>query len=313
MTRHLLSRLSSLVPIWLLITFFAFLLATAAPGDPALAVLNQRGVDPITAADLRQVRAELHLDDPFAVRYVRWLGEVVRGDLGTSFKGGRVLPLLASRFGASLQLAVPAFVLALAIGLGAGFAAAAHRDGVVDHLARLVTLVLASVPSFWLGYLLIIVLSVKLQLLPVAGRDDWRHVVMPATTLALGSAASLGRLVRASVLDELGEQYMRTARAKGLSDRDALMRHAARPSLVPVVTVAGLRLGRLLAGAAIVETVFSWPGIGRLLVESINDQDYPVIQGIVLFTGTVFVLTNLVADLICARIDPRIRLGGGGG
>lgn len=308
MTRYLLSRIASLVPIWLLITFFAFLVASLAPGDPALAVLRQRGVDPITPADISRARSELHLDDPLAVRYVRWVAAAAHGDLGTSFKGGRVLPTLVSKFRASLELAVPAFLLALLIGLPMGLVSAAFRGSLADHASRLITLVMASVPSFWLGYLLIIVLSVKLHLLPVAGRGDWRYVVMPALTLALGSAASIGRLIRSSLLDEIGEDYMRTARAKGLSARRALVVHALKKSLVPVATVSGLRFGRLLAGAAVVETVFTWPGIGRFLVESINDRDFPAIQGTVLFTGTVFVLVNLVADLVSARLDPRIRL-----
>lgn len=312
MTRYLVSRLTALVPIWILISFFAFLIASLAPGDPALTVLRQQGVDPITPADLSRTRAEFHLDDPFVLRYVRWVAGVTRGDLGTSFKGDAVLPTLVSRFEASLELAIPAFLLALVIGLPLGLVAATYRGSLADHASRMTTLVLASVPSFWLGYLLIIVLSVKLHLLPVAGRGDWRYTVMPALTLALGSAASLGRLTRSSLLDELGEDYMRTARAKGLSDRRALVTHAVRKALVPVATVSGLRFGRLLAGAAIVETVFTWPGIGRYMVESINDRDYPSIQGIVLFTGTVFVVVNLVADVVCARLDPRIRLAGGG-
>jgi peptide/nickel transport system permease protein len=230
--------------------------------------------------------------------------------LGTSFKGFPVRRVLLTRFWASLELAVPAFFLSLAIAFPLGVVSAVRRGSVLDHVARVVSLTAASVPSFWLGYLLIIVLSFKLHWLPVAGQGSWRNLVMPVLTLGLGAGASLGRLVRSSLLDNLGEDYLRSARAKGLSERAVLMAHALPNSLLAVVTVSGLRFARLLAGAAIVETVFSWPGIGRLMVESINDRDYPTIQGIVLLTGTVFVLVNLLADLAVTWLDPRIRLSG---
>ena len=313
MTRYLARRVGALVPVWLTISFVAFVVASLAPGDPALMALRQRGPDPPTAQEVAQLRQELHLDDPLLVRYGRWVVAAARGDLGISFKGFLVLPTILDRFGASLQLAVPAFLLALAIALPLGVVSAARRGSPVDHGLRVASLIGASLPSFWLGYLLIIVLSVKLHLLPVAGRGTWRNVVMPALTLALGSGASLGRLARSSLLDTLGEDYVRTAWAKGLGERAVLVRHALRNSLLAVVTVSGLRFARLLAGAAIVETVFTWPGIGRLMVESINDRDYPTIQGIVLFAGTVFVVVNLVTDLAVARLDPRVRLGQAGG
>jgi ABC-type dipeptide/oligopeptide/nickel transport system permease component len=312
-TRYLARRVGALVPVWLTISFVAFVVASLAPGDPALMALRQRGPDPPTAQEVAQLRQELHLDDPLLVRYGRWVVAAARGDLGISFKGFLVLPTILDRFGASLQLAVPAFLLALAIALPLGVVSAARRGSPVDHGLRVASLIGASLPSFWLGYLLIIVLSVKLHLLPVAGRGTWRNVVMPALTLALGSGASLGRLARSSLLDTLGEDYVRTAWAKGLGERAVLVRHALRNSLLAVVTVSGLRFARLLAGAAIVETVFTWPGIGRLMVESINDRDYPTIQGIVLFAGTVFVVVNLVTDLAVARLDPRVRLGQAGG
>lgn len=308
MGRYLAGRLAALVPTWMVISFVAFLVASSAPGDPALIVLRQRGPDPPTAVEVAELRRELRLDGPFLVRYGRWVTAAVQGDLGTSFKGFPVRHVLLERFQATLQLAVPAFILALVIAFPLGAVSAVRRGSVLDHGARLVSLTAASLPSFWFGYLLIIVLSVKLHLLPVAGQGSWRHMVMPVATLAIGSAASLSRLVRSSLLENMEADYLRTARAKGLSERAVLVSHALSNSLLAVVTVSGLRFARLLTGAAIVETVFSWPGIGRLMVESVNDRDYPTIQGIVLFSGTVFVLVNLLVDVAVTRLDPRIRL-----
>jgi peptide/nickel transport system permease protein len=188
---------------------------------------------------------------------------------------------------------------------------AVWRNSVVDHVARVGSLVGASMPSFWLGYMLVLLFAVRYEVFPVAGRGGWQHLALPAATLALGAGASLARLTRASLLDTLGEEYVRTARAKGLHERTVVVVHALRNSLIPVVTVAGLRFGHLLAGAVIVETVFAWPGLGKFVVDSIYDRDYPVIQGFVVFTGTVFVVVNLLVDLLYVRIDPRVRIRGG--
>jgi peptide/nickel transport system permease protein len=311
MTRYLLRRLAYVVPIWLLISFFAFVLATLAPGDPAEALLRRLSDQPPSAADVARVRHELGLDDPFLLRYVRWVGNAVEGDLGRSYRtGGPVLDELGARFVVTVELAVPALLLALALGLPLGVVCAVRHNSLVDHGARVGALVASSMPSFWLGYVLIIVFAVQLRLVPVAGRGGWRHLLLPALTLALGSGASLARLTRASLLESLGEDYVRTGRAKGLRERAVVVHHALRNSLIPVTTVAGLRFGHLLAGAVIVETVFAWPGIGKFVVDSIYDRDYPVIQGFVLFTGTVFLAVNLLVDLLYARLDPKVRLAG---
>ena len=196
----------------------------------------------------------------------------------------------------------------VAVPLGA--LSAVFRGSLIDSAARVVTLLGGSTPSFVLGYLLIIFFSVKLNLLPVAGTGSWEHLILPTVTLAAGSTAALTRLSRSSLLDALGDDYVRTARSKGVGERAVVMTHAMRNALLPLVTVTGIRFGRLLAGAAIVETVFAWPGLGRYVVESINDRDHPAIQGVVIFTGTIFVLVNLVADLACARLDPRIQMAG---
>jgi len=303
-----LRRLASLAPIWLLITFMAFLVAVLAPGDPARVILERQGGERPTEAEVTQLRHHLHLDEPVPQQYARWLGRAVRGDLGNSYRGDPVLSTIAMRFGSSLRLALPALLLAIAVAVPLGAVSAVLRGSLVDGLARAATLAGGSTPSFVLGYLLIIFLSVKLHLLPVAGTGSWRHAVLPTVTLAVGSTAALTRLSRSSLLDALGDDYVRTARAKGVPERAVVMAHAMRNSLLPLVTLTGIRFGRLLAGAAIVETVFSWPGLGRYMVESINDRDYPAIQGVVIFTGTIFVLVNLVTDLLCARLDPRIHM-----
>jgi len=310
-TVFLLRRLATLVPLLALVSFAAFLLTALSPGDPAMVVARQRSLDEPSASDLARIRQELNLDDPVPVRYLRWVGRAARGDLGTSFSGAPILPTLVERFGFTLALAVPAFVASIAVAVPVGVVAAVRRGSAADHASRLAALLGASMPSFVLGYLLIIVLSVKLRLLPVAGRGTLGHMLMPVATLALGSGASLARLVRSSLLETLGDDYVRTARSKGASRSAVIVRHAMRNSMLPVVTVLGMRFGRLLAGAAIVETVFTWPGVGRYLVEAIYNHDYPVVQAFVLFTGAMLVMANLAVDLLHTRLDPRVRLGPG--
>lgn len=311
MASYVVRRVAYLVPIWLLISFFAFLLTSLAPGDPADVILRRGSDVAPSAEDIARVRAELRLDDPFPVRFGRWVVDAATGDLGRSYRTGEdVLPALAGRFVVTAELAVPALLLGFLFAVPVGVASAVWRNSAVDHVARVGSLVGASLPSFWLGYMLVLLFAVRYELLPVAGRGGWDHLVLPAATLALGAGASLARLTRASLLDTLGEDYVRTARAKGLRERTVVVVHALRNSLIPVVTVAGIRFGHLLAGAVIVETVFAWPGMGKYVIDSIYDRDYPVIQGFVLFTGTVFVLVNLLVDLLYVRIDPRVRIRG---
>jgi peptide/nickel transport system permease protein len=307
--RHLLL----LAPIWLGITLMAFALGRLAPGDPAR-LIAERQVDGLaTPAQIERVRAEYGLDDPLPLQYTRWVGNALRGDLGLSFKtGGPVLAELARRFPATLELAVYGMLVGIVLALPLGVQAAVRRGSSVDHASRLIALAGASLPSFWLGFILIIVFAVQLRLLPVAGRGTARHLVLPAVTLGFALAAPLTRLTRSSMLEVLGEDFVRTARAKGLHERAVIVRHALRNALIPVVTVAGMSFGHLLGGAVIVETVFAWPGVGKLVVDSIFDRDYPLIQGYVLFMGTVFVLINLMVDLLYVWLDPRVKLASGG-
>ena len=309
MTRYLVGRIVSLVPVWLGISFFAFALANLAPGDPAELILARRLEQAPTPAQVEAFRQELGLDDPFLVQYVRWVADTATGDLGTSFRtGDPVMAELLSRLPATLQIAVPAFMVSILVALPAGVISAARRNSFADHASRVGALVGDSLPSFVLAYLLIIVFSVYLGLLPVAGRGGWEHLVLPSVTLGLLTTARLMRLTRSSLLEVLEEDYVRTARAMGLRESTVIFRQALKNALIPVVTLAGVVFGGFVTGAIIIETVFGWPGIGQLLVGSIFDRDYPVIQGFVVFTGTVFVLINLLVDLLYARLDPRVRL-----
>lgn len=307
-------RLLALVPTWLGISLFAFALSTLSPGDPAELILGRELDRPPTPEQVEEFRTRTGLDQPFVVQYGRFVANAVQGDLGTSFRSDEpVLDELVDRFPATLEISIPAFVLAMALALLIGVLAAVRRNSLSDHLSRVGALLGDSVPSFVLAYLLIIVFSVSLGVLPVAGRGGLEHLVLPVLTLALATTASLMRLTRSSLLDVLGEDYVRTARAMGVPERTVIARYALKNALVAVVTVAGLLFAGFITGIVIVETVFAWPGVGRYVVDSIFDRDYAVIRGFVVFTGTVFVLINLAVDLLYVRLDPRVRLGAKGG
>lgn len=311
MIRYLLRRLVYLVPVWLGISFIAFSLANLTPGDPARLMLQRDLGRQPTEAEVTAARAELRLDDPFVVRYGRWLGQAATGDLGTSYRTGEpVLAALLGRFPFTFQIAALGLLGAVAVALPLGILAAVWRNSPLDHLSRLLALLGAAMPSYWVAYLLILVFAVRLQLLPVAGRGTWQHLVLPSVTLGLAASASLMRLTRSEMLEVLGQDFVRTGWAKGLGARAVIVGHALRNALLPVVTVAGMRFAGLLGGAVIVETIFAWPGIGKFVLDSIFDRDYPVIQGFVVFMGTVFLLINLLVDVGYAALDPRIRLAG---
>ncbi len=311
MLRYIARRLAYLIPVWLGISILAFALALLAPGDPVRQVLQAGGIDAPSAEQVIALRRELGLDQPGPVRYAIWLGGAVRGDLGRSYRTGEpVLQSLLDRFPRTAALALLAVSLGLIIAVPLGIVSAVFRDSPVDQLARLGALVGASVPSFWLAYLLILFFAVQLRLLPVAGASEPRHIVLPALTLAIGAAASLTRLTRSAMLEEMFQDYVRTARSKGLRERAVVVTHALRNALIAIVTITGIRLAALLGGAVIVETIFAWPGIGKYVVDSIFIRDYPTIQGFVLFTGTVVLLVNLAVDVSYVWLDPRVRLGG---
>ena len=309
MKRYLLVRILSLIPLLLGISVLAFLLSNLAPGDPATVIAYRLSDAPPNEEQIAAIRREYHLNDPLPVRYAHWIASAVRGDLGRSFRTKEpVLKELARHFPATLQIACAALVISLVIGLPLGVLAAVRRGSWLDHLARITALLGASLPSYWLGYLLILVFAVALGWLPVAGREGLSAMILPALTLGLGTtAAKLARLTRSDLLEVLSEDFIRTARAKGLSERAVIWRHALRGAMIPVVTVTGIEFGHLLGSAIIVETIFAWPGVGKLLADSIYDRDYPMIQGFVLVMGTVFAVLSLLADLLYLWLDPRIR------
>lgn len=311
MRDYLITRIISLLPLWLGISFLSFSLGSLAPGDPATVIAHRLSDIPPSIEQIETVRRRLHLDESLPRRYARWLGRAVGGDLGRSFRTDQpVVTELATRFPATLQLALTAFLLALAIALPLGILSAVKSGSTWDHLARLVALFGASLPNFWLAYLLILLFAVWLGWLPVAGQREAGSIILPALALALGAAAGLARLMRSSLLEILGEDFIRTARAKGLSERTVIFRHALKGALIPVVTVSGMVFGYLLGGAIIIEQIFAWNGIGKLLIDSIHDRDYPMIQGFVLFTGLVFTLVNLLIDLAYPWLDPQMRMDG---
>lgn len=314
MSRYLLRRLLHLFPVWVGISILAFGLMSIVPGDPAVIILQRQTGEPPSAEAVERLREELRLDAPLPVRYGRWLADAIRGDLGISYRTGEpVFGELVRRFPATAALAALAVVLAVVLAVPLGAVTAVRHDSPLDHLARAGTLVGASLPSFWLAYLLILLFALGLGLLPVAGAGSPAHLVLPAVTLAVGLGARLSRLARASLLEELEQEYVLGARARGLGTGAVVMRHCLPNAASPVLTVVVLGLGHLLAGAVVVETIFAWPGIGKLVIDAIHDRDYPVIQGFVLFTGTVFLLLNFLADLAYSRLDPRVRTGQTGG
>jgi peptide/nickel transport system permease protein len=302
-------RVAYLVPIWLGITLLAFVMAQFAPGDAASTVFAREHGRQGSKAEVQRTRHDLGLDDPAPQRYVRSVADAVQGDLGTSYISGRpVMTELLDRFPATLELALAGTLLAVGLGLPLGVLAALKRNTLVDHITRSGSLVAASMPSFWVAYLLIILFSIKLHWLPSFGSGGLDHLILPALALALGEAGLVARLARASMLEVLGQDYMTTARAKGLPEWRTIGVHAMKNAIAPVVTQVGLVFGYLLAYSAIVEVVFIWPGISRLAVEAVSQRDYPVIQGFVVFAGTCYILVSLIVDLLYQRLDPRIDL-----
>jgi ABC-type dipeptide/oligopeptide/nickel transport system permease component len=302
--RFLARRLVLTVPVLLGVATLVFSLIHFIPGDPALAMLGE------TAApeDVAELRTRLGLDRPLFEQYGTFLVGVTRGDLGISLRTSQpVTQAILERLPATFELAAAAMLVAIAFSLPLGIVAAVWRGTSVDHGAMTLALLGVSIPNFWLGPLLAIVFAVELGWLPVSGRGTWAHLVLPAVSLGAALAAILARMTRATLLEELREQYVMAARARGASRARAVMRHAFRNSLIPVVTLLGLQFGAVLTGAVITETIFSWPGIGRLLIQSIGFRDYPLVQGCILLIAVTYVGVNLLTDLVYGVLDPRIR------
>lgn len=306
-----LRRAFLVIPTLLGISFLAFALANLAPGDPAEQILRRTSDRQPTIEEVAEKREELQLDRPLVTQYVAWAGRAFRGDLGVSYATRRpVVTELRNRIPYTLQLTVLAALLALAVAIPAGIISALHRNKLFDQAARILSLAGASMPSFWLALNLIVLFAVRLSMVPVAGRGGWESYVLPVVTLAVTPAAVLSRFTRSTMLEILDDDYMRTARAKGLTEWRTVVGHGLRNALVPLLTAFSISLGHLLAGAVIVESIFVWPGVGKLALDAILDRDYPMIQGFVLYAGAIFAAINLLVDLAYGVIDPRIKRAG---
>ncbi len=311
MGAYLLRRLATLPLMLVGISAVSFVLLNLAPGDPAEIVLRQRNPAQLpSAAEVAAMRIELGLDAPLPVQYARWVSRALGGDMGLSYVTEQpVAEQLARRTVPTALLTAAALALALLVAVPMGILSARRRGSPVDTVARLVALVGAAAPSYALAYGLIILFAVKLSWLPALGYGSAAQVVLPAIALSLAPMAQLMRLIRASMLETLGQDYIRTARAKGLSERAVASRHALRNALLPAIGATGVNLGYLLSGAVIVETIFTWPGLGQLMVGAALTRDYPVVQGFVTYIAVVVLLVNLAADIALRIADPRLRFG----
>ena len=314
MKRYILRRVLHLVPVLLGVSIVVFLVLQLAPGDPAEIMLGPEA----TQADLARLRAELGLTEPLPVQYARWLALVARGDLGRSFWTRRpVLPEVLDRFRATLVLTGTGLLLSTVLGIALGVASATRPNSLLDRVSAMASLFGASMPVFWLGIVLMVVFALWLGWLPASGmyapygggnlQDLLAHLALPAVTIAAASTTIVARLTRSTLLDVLGQDYVRTARAKGLGEGRVVVRHGLQNALIPIVTVVGVQVGYLLGGAVLTETVFAWPGVGTLMLQAILQRDFPLVQGCVLIVALTFVLVNLVVDLLYAWLDPRIR------
>lgn len=298
-------RLIFLIPIIIGVTFISFSILRLTPGDPAQILLGENA----TEEDIRAIRQKFGLDKPFFIQYAIYISNVFRGDLGISIRTQRtVLAEVMARYPATLELAGTAVVIASLIGLIAGIIAASNQNSVFDYGSMIISLFGISMPIFWLGLMLMLVFSVILGWLPAVGRGTLAHLVLPAVSLGANSAAIIARMTRSSMLEVIRQDYIQTARAKGLAERVVLYKHAVRNALIPVITVMGIQFGYLLSGAVLTETVFAWPGVGRLMIQSIYMRDYPVVQGAILLVAINFTLVNLFVDVLYGYINPKIRI-----
>jgi peptide/nickel transport system permease protein len=313
-----LRRLAQAIPVVFLSTVAVFLLLHLVPGDPALAVAGSDAREDTLAA----IRHDMGLDQPLPVQYLRWNGRVVQGDLGRSYTTKlSVAEQISLRIPATLELSLVGLAIALLISIPTGVLAAIKERSAADWVISSFNACAIAIPNFWFGILMILLFALALGWLPASGRGDyareplkaWTYLLLPALTLALNQAAVLSRFVKSSVLEVLHDDYVRTARAKGLRERLIIQRHVLTNALVPVATVLGIQFGRLLGGAIVVESVFAWPGIGRLILQSIGSRDYTTVQGVLLLLVLVFVIVNLLTDLTYGLLDPRIRLSRGVG
>ncbi|HUP58805.1 MAG TPA: nickel ABC transporter permease [Thermoanaerobaculia bacterium] len=306
MTQYIIRRLLQMIPITLGILTLIFSLIHLIPGDPAVQIAGE-GARP---QDVQAVRKALGLDQPLWKQYVTYLGNLAKGDLGRSFRTNEsVAREIMARYPATIQLAFGSMVVALLVAFPLGIVSAIYRNSWIDNVARFFALIGVSMPSFWFGPLLIIAFAINLPWFPVSGRQEGlKSIVLPSLTMGLALAAILTRMIRVSLADELGQLYVTTAIAKGVTRGRAIFRHALKNALIPVITILALQFGSLLTGAIITEQIFSWPGLGRLLITSINTRDYPQVQASVLVIALTYIMVNFISDLLYGVVDPRIKL-----
>ncbi|OGL13454.1 MAG: ABC transporter permease [Candidatus Rokubacteria bacterium RIFCSPLOWO2_02_FULL_72_37] len=304
MRAYVARRLAQSLLVLLGVSFVVFFILHLT-GDPALVLLPPDA----TAEDIREFREAMGFNDPFLVQYGRFLAGALRGDFGRSVRHDEpAFDLVAERMPATLELAGAALLIALALAIPAGIVSAVRRNTALDYVSTVVALLGQSMPTFWLGIMLILVFSVRLNLLPSSGRGTLEHLILPAITLGLFTTARITRLTRSGMLEVLNQDYIRTARAKGVGGPPVVWKHALKNAAIPIVTIVGIELGTLLGGSVITETIFAWPGVGRLSVQAIYNRDYPVVQAAVFLLSTTFVAVNLAVDVLYTYLDPRIRL-----
>jgi peptide/nickel transport system permease protein len=306
MTQYIIRRLLQMIPITLGILTLIFSLIHLIPGDPAMQIAGE-GARP---EDVANVRKALGLDQPLWKQYVTYVSNLARGDLGRSFRTNEsVAREIAVRYPATMQLAFGAMFVALIVAFPLGIISAIYRNSWIDNVARFFALIGVSMPSFWFGPLLIIAFAINLHWFPVSGREEgWKSLVLPSLTMGLALSAILTRMIRVSLADELGQLYVTTAIAKGVTRGKAIFRHALKNALIPVITILALQFGSLLTGAIITEQIFSWPGLGRLLIQSISTRDYPQVQASILVIALTYIMVNFISDLLYGIVDPRIKL-----
>jgi len=302
---YIVQRLLAAVPVLLGVSLLVFAMLHLVPGDPVRLMLSEFQTTP---EQIERLRSQLHLDEPLPMQFGRFLWNASHGDLGTSIRTRRPVAVeIADNLPSTMQLALAGLLVAGVLGVTLGIVVAVNRRSWIEPGSMLLALLGVSVPSFWLGLLLIFLLSLRVRIFPATGGGDLLHLVLPAITLGLGAAAILARLTRSSMLEVLRQEYVMTARAKGLLEWVVITRHALKNALIPVVTIFGLQFGQLLAGTFVVETVFARPGLGRLVIDGILNKDLPVVQGVVLVVATAYVVVNLLVDLSYGLLDPRIR------
>jgi len=297
-------RLLGLISVLFGVITIVFLIIHLVPGDPARIMLGESALP----SDVEALRESLGLNRPLIVQYFDFFAKLFQGDLGRSFNTGQpVLSAIIERFPATLILTVASMFFAIIIAVPIGIITAAKRNTVVDNLGMIFSLIGVSMPAFWLGPILILIFSVKLGILPVSGSGSIKHLLLPSFSLGFALAAIISRMTRASMIEVLNQDYIRTARAIGVSEKIILLKHALRNAIIPVVTIVGLQFGALLGGVIIIEIIFSWPGIGQLLIPAIMRRDYPLVQGCILFIAVIYIFVNLIVDIIYAYMDPRIK------